>query len=477
MPPEPSSRPVRTRFAPSPTGLLHIGNVRTALFSALFARAGGGSFVLRIEDTDRARSSAAHARALMEDLEWLGLAWDEGPASDAPANDYYQSQRGAIYEHHLERLRAADRVYPCFCTEGELKLERKRQRAAGEPPRYSGRCARLAPQASWRRLEQGEAATLRFRVPRGSSVVFDDLVRGSQSFPTEEIGDFILRRTDGTPAFFFGNAVDDGEMRISHVLRGEDHLSNTPRQLLLLEALELPAPCYGHISMIVGEDGAPLSKRHGSATVADLRGEGFLPAALLAYLARLGHHYEDEGSFEFAELARGFSAERLGRAPARFDRAQLLHWQRVAVDRLGAEDFIAWGFAAEPESAPGAAREAFVDAARPNVLLPRDARHWAGILFAERLTLSAEARQALAEAEPRLLVTAARLAADGVTDYEGLSAALRRETGVKGRALFRPLRAALTGELGGPELAKVLALMPPERVAARLRAAAALRGG
>ncbi|HTQ35749.1 MAG TPA: tRNA glutamyl-Q(34) synthetase GluQRS, partial [Steroidobacteraceae bacterium] len=251
----PGNPPV-TRFAPSPTGELHLGNARTALFNALLAAHGGGRFLLRIEDTDAARSRPEHAAQLMHDLAWLGLSWAGEPL--------HQSTRSVIYEAQLEKLTAAGLTYPCFCTPAELAVARAAQLAAGRPPRYSGRCRALAPPEARARLAAGAPATLRFKVPEQGEVAFEDLVYGPKRFACADLGDFVLRRADGSAAFFFSNAVDDALSGVTQLLRGDDHFSNTPRQLLILRALELPAPRYGHVALLTGADGAPLSKRNGA---------------------------------------------------------------------------------------------------------------------------------------------------------------------------------------------------------------------
>src|SRR5579885_660792 len=298
---------IRTRFAPSPTGEIHVGNARTALFSALLAARDGGTFILRIEDTDAARSLASHEEQMRADLGWLGVHWQEGPDVGGPKGPYRQSERGAIYAGHLEQLAQQGKVYPCFCTTLELEVSRKTQLAAGKPPRYAGTCAKLSTPEIEARLARGLKPALRFRVPEQGETVFIDLVRGRQVFAHHDIGDFIVRRADGSPAFFFSNAVDDAHMGVTHVLRGEDHLANTPRQLLLLAALGLQAPQYAHLSLIVGQGGAPLSKREGGGSLKELRAEGVLPEALLNYLARLGHTCSDNTFLDFAALAKGFS--------------------------------------------------------------------------------------------------------------------------------------------------------------------------
>ena len=461
---------VKTRFAPSPTGLLHLGNVRTALFNALLARRQAGRFLLRIEDTDRERSRPEYVAALLEDLRWLGLDWQEGPEIGGPGEPYAQSARGGIYARYYRRLEAAERVYPCFCAPAELALSRKAQLAAGRPPRYAGTCARLTDVERAARLERGLRPTLRFRVPLGRAVEFADLVRGPQRFASDDIGDFVIRRADGTPQFFFANAVDDALMEITHVLRGEDHLANTPRQLLLLEALELPAPRYGHLALIVGADGGPLSKRAGDLSLRELRAAGYLPEALLNYLARLGHAYERDAWMEPAELASGFSTEHLGRAPARYDEAQMLHWQTEGVQRATAERLWAWMGASVWERVPSDRSEAFVAAIRPNVRFPTDALLWAERLFGADLTPSADSRAAIAAANPEFYAHALAAYDRHGAAYQPLIDELRQRTGAKGKSLFMPLRAALTGETHGPELALILQLLPPETVRRRLRA-------
>lgn len=460
--------PPKTRFAPSPTGLLHLGNVRTALFNALYARHSGGVFLLRIEDTDLERSRGEYILALMEDMHWLGLAWQEGPEADDAHGPYAQSQRDAIYQRYFAELEAKGLAYPCFCSPRELELSRKTQLAAGRPPRYAGTCAHLTAEERRRRLDQGLQPTLRFRVENGAVVRFVDLVRGPQAFLSDDIGDFVIRRAEGSAAFFFSNAVDDALMRVTHVLRGEDHLTNTPRQILLQQALGLDTPHYGHISMIVGADGAPLSKRTGSRSVRELREAGYLPLAVVNYLARLGHHYENNAYLDMDGLAREFELARLGRSPARYDAAQLDYWQRQAVQHAGADTLWQWLGDAVQALVPAAARAAFIAAVRGNIAMPAEGLRWAQILFTDTLVLGDEAAAAVREAGPRFFEAAATALDAHPADYAAMIERLKRDSGAKGKTLFKPLRAALTGELDGPELASLLSLMTAERARARL---------
>lgn len=460
---------VKTRFAPSPSGLLHLGNARTALFSWLLARRQGGRFLLRIEDTDRDRSQVEHSHALMHDLRWLGLGWDEGPDAGGAAGPYLQSERGAIYARYFELLERDGRAYPCFCSESELNLARKAQVAAGRPPRYAGRCHGLSAAEAAARLAQGMKPTLRFHVARGAAVEFDDCVRGPQRFLTDDIGDFIIRRSDGTPAFFFSNAIDDALMGVTHVLRGEDHLTNTPRQILLLQALALTVPRYGHIPLIVGDDGAPLSKRHGARSLRELRDAGYLPEAVANYLADLGHHYDTHPYMEPAALAAGFELERLGRAPARYDETQLLHWQRQAVLHAPAARLWEWLGTELHARVPADARDEFMDAiVRANVAFPADALAWAHVVYADDWPMAAPARAALADADDEFFIAAVAALERHAADFKALTAELARATGRKGPALYRPLRAALTGRIDGPELARLLPLIGFQRARKRL---------
>jgi glutamyl-tRNA synthetase len=461
---------ITSRFAPSPTGELHLGNARTALFSWLFARHHAGRFVLRIEDTDMERSREAYTAALMDDLAWLGLAWDAGPGlvTDAAAGEEYrQSRRGAVYARHSATLDARGLTYPCYCTPLELDLSRKSQLAAGRPPRYAGTCRELSPEARVRKSAQGISPTTRFRVPTGRLVEFADMVHGAQRFATDDIGDFILRRADGSAAFFFSNAIDDAEMGITHVLRGEDHLTNTPRQLLVLEALGLRAPTYGHLSLLVGADGAPLSKRHGATSVREFRERGYLPSALANHLFRLGHSSGENGVLSLDAMAKHFTVKHLGRAPARFEESQLNVWQREVAHHMPLEESERWLAAETPENIDGERRRAFIAAIRPNVLLPRDVARWREVVFGPTPVLDAEALARIREAGAPFFRAAADAAATDPS-LDAIVSAVKAATGAKGQALWKPLRLALTGAPEGPELAPLLASMTATSIHERL---------
>jgi len=454
--------PVITRFAPSPTGSLHLGNARTAFFSFLWARKARGRFLLRIEDTDVGRSHLRFRDELIDELHWLGFEWDEGPDVGGPSAPYAQSERGDFYRSLFAQLEAQGSVYPCYCSAETLELSRKLQRMAGKPPRYDGTCRRLSAAERTERETRGLRPTLRFAVPEGAAVEFVDSVHGAQRFQSSDIGDFIIRRDDGSAAFFFCNAVDDSVMGVTQVLRGDDHLTNTPRQLMVLDALGLRRPNYGHVGLLVGADGAPLSKRHGSTSVREFRERGFLGLAVLNHLFHLGHASDEDAWLAAADMPAHFHPEHLGRASARFDEAQLVHWQKETLARMSAADIGSWlGVEETPE---------FVDLVRHNVVLPADAAAWRAVIGGELPPLGAEERRLIDAAGPGFFRAAAAALEEAGTDLKTLTRLLRERTGRKGAELFMPLRAALTGQTHGPELGPLLRLILPETARRRLEA-------
>jgi glutamyl-tRNA synthetase len=301
---------VKTRFAPSPTGYLHIGGVRTALFNWLFARHHGGVFVLRIEDTDQARSTQEYLNAILDSLKWLGLDWDEGP--------YFQSQRMQLYREHVERLVEAGKAFRCYCTPEELEQRRQQALAANRKPKYDGRCRERTDHP------QDLPAVIRFKAPQAGATIVDDLVKGRVVFENEELDDLIILRSDGTPTYNFVVVVDDALMGITHVIRGDDHLNNTPRQIQLYEALGYPPPAFAHLPLILGQDRARLSKRHGATSITAYQEMGYVPHALVNYLARLGWSSGDQEIFSQEELIEKFSLEAAGRSAGIFNPEKLL---------------------------------------------------------------------------------------------------------------------------------------------------------
>jgi nondiscriminating glutamyl-tRNA synthetase len=340
-------RPIRVRIAPSPTGPLHIGTARTALFNLLFARRHGGVFVLRLEDTDLARSTLEYEKDILDGLHWLGIRWDEGPEvaggeAIGPYGPYRQSERTPAYQVALQRLLETDQAYPCYCTPEELDADRKAQQAAGEPPHYVGRCAHLTAAERAERASRGLTAAIRFRVP-DRTVVFRDLVRGEVAFHTSALGgDFVIARSDGSPLYHFVVAVDDAAMEISHVIRGEDHLSNTPKHILLFEALGAPLPQFAHLPLILNADRSKMSKRKSQTAIADYIAQGFVREALVNYLALLGWSSgTEEEIFDLDELSRRFDLDRVQPGGAVFDRQRLEWLNGQWIRRLPDEELVA----------------------------------------------------------------------------------------------------------------------------------------
>jgi len=460
---------MRLRFAPSPTGHLHVGNARTALFNWLLARRHGGAFILRIEDTDAGRSTAASEAGILEDLRWLGLEWDEGPEAGGAAGPYRQSERLARYREAAERLVAAGHAYPCFCRDEDLARGRALALAEGRVPKYPGRCRALGSAAAARRAA-GEPHAIRFLVAPGPDVVFEDRVRGQVIVSREQLGDPVILRTDGRPAYNFAVVVDDAAMGITHVIRGEDHVSNTPRQLLLYEALGLAPPFFAHLPLVMGPDHTPLSKRHGATSVSEFRARGYLPEALVNYLALIG--WSPGGNDEIVpldEMIRRFSIDDVARRPGVFDVEKLgwvnRHYLREAAPARVAALLLPHLRGAGWVQAPDAAGLAYVASLAPLVagavdcLAEAPARLAAVFAFDPGVALSDAA--ARAELGTPVAAGVVRALADGLAGAEPLldagrfraaAAAVRSRTGAKGPALFHPVRLALTGRSQGPEL-------------------------
>lgn len=466
-----SSKPVKTRFCPSPTGYLHLGNVRTALFSLLYAKHTQGVFLLRIEDTDRVRSDEAFTQALMEDMRWLDLHWQEGVDVGGDLGPYYQSQRCHVYDEYFQKLLLTKMVYPCFCSEAELSLQRKLQQKANKPPRYAGTCKKLTLADIAQKEVQGIKPTLRFRMPENETIIFNDLVRGEQKFACSDIGDFVVRRADGTTPFMFGNAIDDALMKVNYVLRGEDHLTNTPRQIAILNALNLPIPTYGHIAMIVGPDNSPLSKRHGSRSLRELRSEGFLPAAIVNYLARLGHYFGHDKFLSIDELAKEFRIEALSKSPAKYNEQQLLFQQTQAVQALSDKAFWHWAGSDIHALVPENHRITFVSMIKPNVQFPQQVKNWAEALFQPLSNFTDEQKLILKAAGANYFSESIIALEQYGIDAAKIVAHLKEKLNIKGKALFQPLRIALTLHEHGPDLANLLLLMNKDEIKNRLELA------
>lgn len=468
---------IRTRFSPSPTGMIHIGNGRAALFSALYAKHAQGNFLLRIEDTDAARSEQQYVDILQDDLRWLGIEWQEGPIVGGPHGPYFQSQRREIYDQYYKTLEEQGRAYPCFCTDQELAVQRKLQLSRGHAPRYPGTCRKLSQEDIDKKLSNGLKPALRFRVPQEGVIEFIDLVKGTQKFDCYDIGDFIIRRADGSSSFMFCNAIDDSLMGVTHAIRGEDHLANTPRQLMILQALNMRAPDYGHLSLITGDDGSPLSKRHGSSSLHDLREKGYLAQAVINYLSRLSHNYEEQHLMTFDELAKKFHLEKLSRAPARFDMNQLLHWQKEAVMKL--DNDAAWQWLGEDikNRVPVQTRDLFIEVIRQNVHFPEEAKVWEEIFFGKHLDFSETQLAILKNAGEAFFAELDKSTQQHQTDLKSILNDLKSKLNVSGKNLFMPVRLSLTGQEHGPELANIANLLGADRMRERFQRALELAKG
>ncbi len=467
---------VRVRFAPSPTGHLHVGGARTALFNWLFARRHRGVFILRIEDTDRSRSTEEFIASIAEALRWLGLDWDEGP----PASGYRQTERLEIYKTHAERLLAEGRAYRCVCPPEELEAQRKAAQARGETFRYSGKCREANVPAD-------VPHALRLKLPLSGQTVVQDLIHGTVAFEVSQLDDWIIVRTDGSPTYNFCVVVDDVTMKITHVIRGNDHLSNTPKQILCYQALGYPIPAFAHIPMILGADRSRLSKRHGATSVLAFKEEGVLPEAMVNYLARLGWSHGDQEIFSREELIRHFDLATVGRAGGVFDRAKLEwlanHWMKqMPAERL-ANDLAPFleraGLTVPADRAwLGRVAESLKERAKTFVEMVE----MGAFYFAEPAGYDQEAAAKFftADAVPRLRLLIKRLEAQEPFEPEALETLYRglaAELGLKLVDLAQLTRIALTGKSASPPIFQVAALLGKERTLARLKTCQAVIEG
>ena len=455
---------VRTRFAPSPTGLLHIGGVRTALFSWLYARRHGGQYLLRIEDTDRERSTPEAVQVILDGFKWLGIDHDEGP--------YFQSQRFDRYREVASQMIVAGLAYRCYCTPTELAEMRAQQTARGQKPRYDGRCRDRAQGPA------GAPHAVRFRQPTEGQVIVEDLVHGPVVFENSELDDLVILRSDGSPTYHFGVVIDDADMNITHVIRGDDHLNNTPRHINIFRALKLPSPHYGHIPMIAGPDGAKLSKRHGAVSVLEYRQQGYLPDALLNYLVRLGWSHGDQEVFSREEMVALFDLSSVQRSMARFDVEKLnwlnQHYIKTAPAALLVEgvreQLAASGLKVEATSE---GLEPLVDAFRERAKTLREMAERVHVYLADDLVFEQKAAKKHLQPPADALLQQVRdgLAAlpdwtDGSTQsvVEGVAAAASVGLG----KVAQPLRVAVTGDTASPGIGVTLKLLGRTRTLMRI---------
>ena len=476
--------PVRVRFAPSPTGELHVGGARTALFNWLFAHRFGGQFILRIEDTDQARSREDLMTPIMEGLRWLGLQWDEGPDVGGPAGPYMQSRRLDIYRTYLRQLISAGKAYHCFCTPDELTEQRMAARAAGRPYRYDRRCLYLTPEEQKRRLEEGRTPVVRLFVPDEGTVTVHDLIRGDVAFEKNLLDDFILMKSDGMPTYNFACVVDDHLMRITHVIRAEEHLSNTPKQMLLYEAFGWEMPQFAHVPMILAPDRSKLSKRHGAKGVGEYRREGILAPALANYLALLGWSYDlSKEFFTLEEAAQRFDIVDVNKTAAIYNNDKL-EWMNAAYIRtIPLEELadLALPFYQEAgllPPAPSPAEMAYfrnvLGLMRERFRTLREAVEMTGYFFLPDIPIQPDAQARLEKnpATPELLRKAASVLSELPDwDSQSIEQACRHliaELDIKSGDLIHPLRAAATGRTVGAGLFETLAVLGRERTLAHI---------
>ena len=470
----------RVRFAPSPTGELHVGNARTALFNWMFARHFEGSLVLRIEDTDESRSALSYQVNLLDDLKWLGLTWDEGPEKDGAYGPYKQSERLHLYADHLKKLIDAELVYPCYCTEEELEEERQALILSKRMPRYMGKCRNLTCGEREALMASGRKPSYRFKVPQ-TTIEFDDLIRGPIKFESESIGDFIIVRSNGMPAYNFAVVIDDHLMAITHVIRGEDHLSNTALQIMLYRAFGFEPPVFVHHCLILGKDHAKLSKRHGSVSVGEFRRQGFLPEALINYLGLLGSSFGDGREvLSQSEMVAAFSLERASKSGAVFDEEKLRWLNAIYIRSLTIDDLIKRlepflheaGY--QTDALDPRWLKSVIETVKDELTTLADIGGHIDLFFDDRYEISSDAKQMLASENARKVIgyfreyleQAAGLPQD---IYIAAIKHAKEKSGVKGRDLFMPVRAALTGKTKGPELDKVFAILGKDDAQKRLQ--------
>ncbi len=466
---------IRVRFAPSPTGPLHIGGARSALFNFLLAQKLGGKFILRIEDTDRERSSRESEVNIYESLKWLGMNWDEGPDVGGAYGPYRQMERLDIYQGYTQKLLAEGKAYYCYCSEAELEKERQEALAQGGNPKYSGKCRLFSGEERAKYEAEGRKPVVRFHVPENREIIINDLVRGEVVFQSEEVGDFIIVKSDGIPTYNYAVVIDDALMQISHVIRAEEHLSNTPRQILLYEALGFEIPQFAHISLILGKDRSKMSKRHGATSVVQYKEEGYLPEAVVNFLALLGWAPEGETEiFSLEELIKEFSLERVAKNPAVFDLEKLqwingIYLRECSLDKLtelALPYLIKAGYVSEkPAAEEQKWVELVVTALQERLSTIKEVTEQAKTFVGEEVAIENEEAAAVLEQETFPLVIRTfrdKLAVlEEITPQtvQALLKSIMKELKLKGQFVYMPIRVALTGQQHGPDLFLIIEIL------------------
>ncbi len=458
---------VRVRFAPSPSGSLHVGNVRTALFNWLFARKNRGAFILRIEDTDVERTFQSAYQGILEDLSWLGLNWDEGP--------YKQSERLDIYKSYAFRFLEDKLAYKCFCSPEELEREREEALRSGKPPRYSGRCANLSQEEVDSLEAKGLPYSIRFKIPKDAYFVVDDMIRGRIEFDVNAItGDFIILRSDGMPTYNFAVVIDDYLMKITHVIRGEDHLSNTPRQLLIYKALGVEPPRFAHLPMIVGSDRSKLSKREGSLSIKELREQGFLPEGVVNYLALLGWSPKGDEIKTLNELIEEFSLEDVSPSPSAYDPAKLRWINRHHIMKLDEEKLLEYTrpFLGDLNNYPTDWLLRSVASIKEYAETLADIPKYIEKYYLGDIKLDQSHKEELASSKKAIETFLSLLReTDDLNAIDSIFKEAMKISGIKGRRFYHPIRLAITGYESGPELVEFIPILGKERCIERLEKA------
>jgi len=467
------SQNVRTRFAPSPTGHLHIGNARTAIMNWLFSKHSGGQFILRIEDTDQERSTPESEKAILDDLLWLGLSWDEGPETGGEYGPYRQSKRLEFYKQHAQKLLDDGKAYPCYCSADELEARRKDQVEKGQSTGYDGRCYQLTDTEKQKLESEGRKPVLRFHVSK-NDVTFQDMVKGSITIPGDHLSDYVITRADGMPMYNFSCVVDDHLMAITHVIRGDDHVSNTPRQILLYNAFDWQLPQFAHIPMILGQDRNRLSKRHGATSVAQYREAGYLPETLLNFLSLLSWSSESgDEILSIERLIKEFDFSRVSKSSAVFDTDKLNWMNGMYIRQMESSKFFKDGLLFLKNSGFSdyklLNKDIFSDLFQEKVETLSELPEKAVILFQESVVPENDEANELIQTDDSQKVFKAFLfhtecmkSWDGETFMQVMKA-IQKETEVKGKSLWMPIRIALTGQMHGPDLSKLVTFFGLEK--------------
>ncbi|MGL4562745.1 MAG: glutamate--tRNA ligase [Brevinema sp.] len=469
---------IRTRFAPSPTGHIHVGNVRSAFFAWLFARSQGGSFILRIEDTDQERSKPEYTEMLLDDMEWLGLTWDEGPRVGGEYGPYFQTERTDIYKKYTQKLLENGFAFKCYCTDEEITAEREKAEKESRPPHYNGRCRNLTLEEQQKLEATGRTPVIRFKVFE-QDFILNDMIKGEVVFPKGMVGDFVIVRANGVPVYNYAVVIDDLTMKISHVLRADEHLSNTVRQQMIYKALGEPEPKFGHMALVLGEDRKKLSKRHGATSIDEFKKLGYLPESLCNALALLGWSSPSaEEILSIDKMIEQFSIERVSPSPSVFDfkrlnwisKHHIAHADLDRIVKLSKSYLSEKGFDVSNESY----LRSVVEIVRGNCNHLSEIINYTDYFFTEDFSIDDEVKELLRSEDAQNVIKSFKHALEKETRlidqqvYKDLTAIVKEKTSLSGKKLFMPIRVALTGKAHGPEMFLILPVLGKEKALSRL---------